>query len=129
MKPKKPNKIYAEVAEELNIPETKVNDIVSFYWSQVRRTMESLDDPYIDIDNLGMLYVKPKSLEMEIIKNETYVKQINPNNLKKFEFYNTAQTKLKKFAGLKQKIAEEKAGKIKFKTNVYATKNQENLED
>ena len=65
MKPKKPNKIYAEVAEELNIPEAMVNDIVSFYWSQVRRTMESLEDPYIDVDNLGMLYVKPKSLEME----------------------------------------------------------------
>jgi hypothetical protein len=91
--------------------------------------MESLDDPYIDIDNLGMLYIKPKSLEMEIIKNETYIKQINPNNLKKFEFYNTAQNKLKKFAGLKQKIAEEKTGKIKFKTEVYAAKNKENLED
>jgi hypothetical protein len=91
--------------------------------------MENLEDPYIDVENLGVFYVKPKSLEMEIIKNETYVKQTNPNNLKKFEFYNTAQNKLKKFAGLKQKIAEEKAGKIKFKTEVYATKNKENLEE
>ena len=129
MKPKKPNNLYSEVADELNIPESMVNDIVSFYWLQVRRTMENLEDPYIDVENLGVFYVKPKSLEMETIKNETYVKQTNPNNLKKFEFYNTAQNKLKKFAGLKQKIAEEKAGKIKFKTEVYATKNKENLEE
>lgn len=129
MNPKKPNNLYSKVADELNIPESIVNDVVSFYWSQVRRCMENLEEPYIDIENLGMFYIKPKSLEMETIKNETYVKQTNPNNIKKFEFYNTAQNKLKKFAALKEKIAKEKAGKIKFKTEVYATKNKENLEE
>lgn len=123
MNPKKSNNLYKDVAEELGLPESQVSDIVSYYWSNVRKYLESMDEPVVDVENLGVFYVKSKSLDREIQKNEDYVRIINPANLKKFQFYNTAQQRLKRFYSIKEKIKDQLSLKHQFK----ATKN-ENLE-
>lgn len=82
-----------------------------------------MDEPILDIENLGVFYIKTKCLKKEIQKNEDYVRIINPANLKKFQFYNTAQQRLKRFYAIKEKMEYQLSLKHQFK----ATKN-ENLE-
>ncbi len=62
LNPKKISSLYSQVAEELNIPESDLTDIVSFYWSQVRKSMEGLNDANINVENFGTFTVKPKAL-------------------------------------------------------------------
>lgn len=130
LNPKKPNFLVKELAEELNIPESLVLDVISFYWSTIRKYMESGEEPAIDIESLGIFYVKKNSLEKEIQKNEDYVRVINPTSINKFDFYMKAQQRLKRFYKLKEAIETERANKRAFKENRNETikQNQKDLE-
>ena len=78
LNPKKSNFLIKELAEELNLPESEVSDAVSYYWSSIRKLMESGEEPKIDVESLGVFYVKTTSLNKEIQKHEDYVRIINP---------------------------------------------------
>jgi len=130
LNPKKSNNLHKDLAEELGLSEALVSDIVSYYWSNVRKYLESMDEPVIDVENLGVFYTKSKCLQREIQKNEDYVRIINPANLKKFQFYNTAQQRLKRFYSLKQKLEDQLSLKHQFKAtkNENLRKDQDGLE-
>lgn len=93
--------------------------------------MESGEEPAIDVESLGVFYVKKNSLEKEIKKNEDYVRVINPTSINKFDFYMRAQQRLKRFYKIKEAIETQRADKRAFKANRNETirENQKNLEE
>ena len=121
LNPKKANDLYKELADELGMSESDVSDIVSFYWSSLRKKMENMDDAYILIQNFGTFYVRLKNLQQEIEKNQIYLKGINPKNYHKYPFYKVATHRLTKFGGLKEQILNELQKKKEIKTKRYGT--------
>jgi nucleoid DNA-binding protein len=119
LNPKKANDLYKEAADELGMSESDVSDIVSFYWSSLRKKMENMDDAYILIENFGTFYVRLKNLQQEIEKNQIYLKGINPKNYDKYPFYKVATHRLTKFNGLKEQILKELQKKKELKTKRY----------
>lgn len=115
LNPKKPNQLIKEVADELDIPENQVDDIVSYYWSIIRKYLESGEEPLIDVESLGVFYVKRTSLNKQIDKNEQYLKYINPASIGRFNFYMETQRKLKRFKALNEKMDINKQAKKDFK--------------
>lgn len=107
LNPKKIAVLYKSVAEELGIPESDLTDIVSFYWSQVRKSMEGLDDPNIFVESFGTFNVKPKSLRAEMYKCEKYIDSINPKDFSRYPYYKVAKEKLEKYEVISKKIQEE----------------------
>lgn len=119
LNPKKANDLYKELADKLGMSESDVSDIVSFYWSALRKKMETMDDAYIHIENFGTFYVRLKNLQQEIEKNQIYLRGINPKNYDKYPFYKTATHRLTKFGGLKEQILKELDKKKEIKTKRY----------
>jgi nucleoid DNA-binding protein len=107
LNPKKIAVLYKSVAEELGIPESDLTDIVSFYWSQVRKSMESLDDANIFAESFGTFHVKPKALRAEMYKCEKYINSINPKDFSRYPYYKVAKEKLEKYEIMSKKILEE----------------------
>jgi nucleoid DNA-binding protein len=115
LNPKKPNQLIKEVSEELNLSQSQVDDIVSFYWAAIRKYMEAGEEPLLDVENLGLFYVKRTSLNKQIQKNEEYLKFLNPANISRFNFYIETQKKLKRFKALTEKMDVNVQAKKDFK--------------
>jgi nucleoid DNA-binding protein len=115
LNPKKPNQLIKEVSKELDLPQSQVDDIVSFYWAAVRKYMEAGEEPLLDVENLGLFYVKRTSLNKQIQKNEEYLKFLNPANISRFNFYIETQKKLKRFKALTEKMDINVQAKKDFK--------------
>jgi nucleoid DNA-binding protein len=117
LNPKKSNFLIKELAEELNLPESEVSDAVSYYWSSIRKLMESGEEPKIDVESLGVFYVKTTSLNKEIQKHEDYVRIINPTNLNRYNFYMSAQNTLKRLYKIRENLKNQTLAKKQFKSN------------
>jgi len=129
LNPKKHNEFYKQVAEELGLPESEVQDIIAMYWSTVRKKMESLEEPYLLIENLGTFYVKTKSLKQQILKNEIYVKHHNPKDFKKYPMFKATSERLDKLNNLFDKVITERERKAEHKTNrINGTKSDRSME-
>lgn len=58
MNPKKAKDFISEVSDELQLPESLVNDIVIYYWQEVRKSLSGLKNSRVHITNLGDFVVK-----------------------------------------------------------------------
>jgi hypothetical protein len=62
MNPKKANKLYIQVAEDLNITEDLVEVITEFYYKEVKNLMTNLlEYPRINVDGLGHFTTRSSS--------------------------------------------------------------------
>jgi nucleoid DNA-binding protein len=131
LNPKKSNFLIKELAEELNLPESEISDVVSYYWSAVRKLMESGEEPKIDVESLGVFYVKVRTLDKEIQKHEDYIRVINPTNLNRYNFYMNAQTILRRLYKIKDNLKKQQLDKQQFKSirNAILEKGKGNLEE
>lgn len=107
LNPKKISSLYKSASEELNIPESDLTDIVSFYWSHVRKSMENLNDANINVENFGTFTVKPKALRAEMYKCEKFIDSVNPKDFSRYPYYKVAKEKLEKFQIISTRILEE----------------------
>jgi nucleoid DNA-binding protein len=80
LNPKKISSLHSSASNHLNIPESDLTDIVSFYWSQVRKAMEGLNDFNINVESFGVFTVKPKALRAEMYKCEKFINNVNPKD-------------------------------------------------
>lgn len=68
MNPKKATKYYKQVAEDLNIEESLVEDFIEFYYKNIRYCLSNLIHPRINIDGLGHFVAKPTWVRRSIEK-------------------------------------------------------------
>jgi nucleoid DNA-binding protein len=107
LNPKKISSLHSSASNHLNIPESDLTDIVSFYWSQVRKAMEGLNDFNINVESFGVFTVKPKALRAEMYKCEKFINNVNPKDFTRYPYYKVAKEKLEKFNVMSAKILEE----------------------
>ena len=123
MIPKKPEIVIKEIAEQYDIPESMVDDVVSFYYKEVRKKLSSLEDLRINIPGLGHFVMKKSSVDKMAKK---YTNMINKYDSQTFSNYHNkklAEAKLEKLSKARKKIDEFLTSKKLFKdgrkTNRY----------
>ncbi len=88
------------IADEVGVNQSVVDDLISFYYSKIRNSLSNIDDLNIYIDNLGTLSIRKARLEKAIIKIKVIwvtciiihimvmirqsIQKIKSKNLKKF---------------------------------------------
>lgn len=121
LNPSKAKDLIPEVANELNFSQDLINDVVTYYWQEVRKNLSSLKDSRIHITNLGDFIVKHWKIEEKIKVLETFEEN---NRLKGLQLisarYKTAET-LYDLKNLTKIIEEEKQRKDFIK--LHKTKN------
>lgn len=59
MIPKKYSSIFKEVSEELDISENLLEDLIGFYYKDVRTCLTQLKHPRINVEGLGQFVARP----------------------------------------------------------------------
>jgi hypothetical protein len=129
MNPKKSNKLYKEVSEELDLTEDLVQDFIEFYYKEIRRNLTDLLHPRINVDGLGHFVAKTFIIRkaiprykkfLEVQSTETFAEYFNKKN---------TETKLNALINLESKLTEIENKKEIFKQTKYDKYTKENLEE
>jgi nucleoid DNA-binding protein len=115
MNPKRSNKLYREVAEQLDIEETLVETFVEFLYKELRDNLTNLKHPRINMEGLGHFVVKPNVVRKAIPR---YTKTLENHDTSTFSaYYNkkNVEIKLEQLLLLERAIAEQEQKKENFK--------------
>ena len=130
MTPTKHQVIIEETAKQLDIDINLVQDITSFYWSKVRKSLSNLDAAAINIEGLGKMYIKPLTLKKVTEKYKAILKNTNPkyfNNVQKIKDLEIRVERLDKVAIMLEE-QNNKRNLVKTKRYEKDNKNLENPE-
>ena len=112
MNPKKPKVIIEKTAKEMELDETLVHDLTSFYWSRLRKALINLEYPIINIEGLGHLTIRPIKLNDITIEYKQILKHINPKYFQNFHRMKDLELKVDKLD--KMALMLEKVEKLKI---------------
>lgn len=118
MIPKKPNSLFREVAEELEVDEALVDKFITHYYKDVRKHLSELNHIRINLDGLGQMVIKPTSVDRLI---EKYTRIVNKTNTYEFSGYfnkKRLEERLESLDEAKKKIDEFNKAKAEFKNRV-----------
>ena len=121
MNPRKPKRIYDNVSEELNVSKYLVEDLVEFYYKDVRRLLTNLEYPRINIDGLGQFVIKPKTVSGAIDRINKSLDNHDTSTFKAYHNKKGMESKLELLLKLTTKLKEAEIKKEKF----LKTKNNE----
>lgn len=123
MIPKKSSILYTELSEETGLPENMIDNIVSFYYKQVRKELTELNHPIINIHGLGQFTVKIKTVDSLIQKYERLIEKASDYTYSQYNMKKSNEAKLIKLKNIKIKLEENKDKKVTF----LKTKNEKNI--
>ena len=66
MRPKKAKVFIPNVANELALPEELIEDVINYYWQEIRKSLSNLKHNRIHITNLGDFTIKHWKIEDKI---------------------------------------------------------------
>jgi nucleoid DNA-binding protein len=112
----KSNKIFKEdIAEEVGVNQSVVDDLISFYFSKVRQSLSEIQDTRIYVESLGTFSIRKARLEKAITKNKSYLGNLEKHTYNGYEKTLQTKKKIKKFEGILEKIEESIERKKEFK--------------
>ena len=117
MIPRKPKDLYKQVAEDMNISETLVDNFMTFYYKEVRKNLTELKYSKINLDGLGVMTVKPKTVEGLINKYTCRFDKLNTDTFASYFNKKRIETKLDRLNNIKSILDQEKQLKEKFLKN------------
>lgn len=111
MNPLKAKSLIPEVAQELDLEESLVQDVVKHYWKNIRKNLSEMSHPKIHVTNLGDFNVKHWKLDTMITNLEKWEEE---NTLKGNHLINARYKVVENLFTLKtlrKKIDEEEQRK------------------
>ena len=72
MKPKKAKEFIPKVSDKLNLPEKLIEDVVDFYWQEIRKNLSGLKHQRVHLTNLGDFTIKHWKIDKKIIGLENW---------------------------------------------------------
>lgn len=58
MRPKKAKEFIPEISDQFNLPQDLIEDVIDYYWREVRKSLSSLSHSRIHLTNLGDFVIK-----------------------------------------------------------------------
>ena len=72
MRPKKAKEFIPDVANQVDLPEDIIKDIIDYYWRTIRKNLSSLEHVRIHLTNLGDFVIKHWKIDDKIDKLEKW---------------------------------------------------------
>jgi hypothetical protein len=101
---------------------TLVDEVISFYYTQLRKALSNLECHNIQVENLGSFKVKQKELPKLIKKYEKHLSVIEPETFNQMAIKKDVEEKLEKVLAVYELMVSDNKRKLKF----YKTKNESN---
>ena len=119
MIPHKAKNLTKDIAEELNISKTLVDDLIEFYYKDVRENLSELNYPRINIEGLGQFVIRANGVHKAIPK---YEKALNTHDTSTFTaYYNKKiiEDRLVLLRKMQDMLDQEEQKKKEFKSKKY----------
>ena len=127
MIPKKANKLYTEVAEDLNVSESLVETFIEAYYKEARECLIQLKYPRINMDGLGHFVAKKGLVKLTIPRIQKILENHDVSTFKAYYRKKGLELKLDQLILLQQKITEEETRKELFKKTKDESSTKDNL--
>ena len=114
-------------AEELNLDTNLIEDVISFYYSTLRKALVELDCHNVQVENLGTFKAKEKEFPKLYAKYSKHLEVLNPETFHQMQLKKNVEKKLEKVQKIQKLFNEEKERKKQFLNNKYGN-SRKNLE-
>jgi hypothetical protein len=115
MTPKKATKLYKQLAEELGVDASLVEDLLEDFYKEIRQNLSGLTHPRLNVEGLGHFVARPGAVRKSIPK---YQKALENHDTSTFSaYYNKKmiESKLEALIDIEQKITIQENKKDTFK--------------
>ena len=118
MIPKKPDTLFKKVAEELEMSEDLIDKFVSFYYKDIRKQLTELNHTRINLDGLGHMVIKTKTVGILIEKYNRMIAKANTFNFSGYFNKKRLESRIETLNSMQLKIDEFNEKKKEFKKRV-----------
>lgn len=117
MNPLKRKDISKLTAEKLGREFSEVDAIVSFFYSQVQKSLSSIDNIAVNVPNLGTFVLKKKRVLSKLEKYQNFLKMIETDeSLSAFEKRLLARQNIESYEAVLRIMEQEEARKQHIRT-------------
>jgi hypothetical protein len=111
LNPKKAKDFIPQVAEHLSLPPSLIDDVISYYWQEIRKSLSSLKHNRIHVTNLGDFVTKHWKIDSKIDQLEKWEENNKQKGMQQMTArFKTVET-LYDLKNIKTIIEEEKQRK------------------
>lgn len=115
MNPKKSTKLYKAVAEDLNISESLVENLIELYYKDLRTCMSQLSHTRLNVTGLGHFYAKSQKIKKDIVGIGAILKTHDVSTFKAYFNKKNYEETLDRLIILDKELTEEKQLRINHK--------------
>ena len=117
-KQKKAKELIPKTAKDCNVSEELVGDVVDFYYTELRKKMEALEDVSVGVPALGTFIVSKPKLKKSIKKITEMLSSDRPESFKLLKRYNLSTEIRDKQQRLFNKLEKEQDERDRRKKNM-----------
>lgn len=127
MIPKKANKLYTQVAEDLNIEEDLVDKFIGYYYKSIKEHLSELIHPRINVEGLGHFNAMHSIVKKGITRCNKSLDNHDTSTFKAYYNKKNLEVKLDQLIVLEELISKEQAKKDNFKKTKNESSTENNL--
>mgnify|MGYP003139671064 CR=1 FL=1 len=125
MNPQKARKLYQIHSEENDVSKDLVEDLLDFYYKNVRALLSKLHHPRINITGLGLFIAREKAVKSAIPRLQKYLEKHDTSTYTAYYNLKKLEEKIDGLNSIKEQIEKEKLRKEIFKKQNGSKKNME----
>ena len=114
MNPKKARLLYQEISETEDVPKQLVENLLDFYYKNVRTLLSELYHPRINITGLGLFTARDRAITKAIPKFEKYLENHDTSTYSAYYNKKMLEEKIEFLHSIKEQIEAERERKEKF---------------
>lgn len=119
MLPKHSKHYIIPTAEQLEFDAQLVEDVVSFYYAELRKNLSQLKNHTIQVEELGTFKVKEQKLPGLIGKHERHLSVLTKDTFEQMALKKDVEQRLAQLKNIKFLIEQEKLRKKEFLKNKH----------
>jgi nucleoid DNA-binding protein len=133
MRPKKAKEFIKPTALNMNLSESMVEDVISFYWSAIQKALSNIESASVTVAGLGIFKVRVKKIKKLQARYTKYLENTDPESMtfNKHSVKKLAEFKLERLSIIEKDLEKERKKKeeVKLKRAEYvANKTMEKQE-
>jgi nucleoid DNA-binding protein len=115
MVPIRATNLIKPVSEQLNISEEMLEDMVTFYYNSLRKSLSGLVDLKIDVPGLGHFMIRQTKVKSAIKKTNQNIEGLDPGSFSSYHYKKLQEEKLRLLNSINNKISEFLIERKKFR--------------
>tara|TARA_R100000935_G_scaffold11163_2_gene22325 strand:- start:5013 stop:5366 length:354 start_codon:yes stop_codon:yes gene_type:complete len=115
MNPKSHKELKKGIAEEVGVHQQVVEDLISFYYGKVRKTLSKLEYPRIYIQGLGTFQLRKSKVEKAIKRNKSMLGNVAKRTYNGFAKSEDIQKDISELESALKQMEEDLVKKKQFR--------------